>query len=92
MTRVFLPAQESTMGEMHCKLPAFYWYCGNCREDQKYLVGTQEAHRCKEKPIIVKEDQLKDRQLSTVDMCFLDYLGKAQMVVDSLHVLPGLPV
>ncbi|XP_069063776.1 uncharacterized protein [Pleurodeles waltl] len=30
-----------------------------------------------------EEDQLNNQQLSTVDICFLDYLGEAQVVVDS---------
>ncbi|KAJ1191661.1 hypothetical protein NDU88_000977 [Pleurodeles waltl] len=38
-----------------------------------------------------QEDQLKNQQLLTVDLCFLDYLGEAQVVVYSCHVLPGLP-
>ncbi|KAJ1141454.1 hypothetical protein NDU88_007786 [Pleurodeles waltl] len=68
---------------MNCKLLLVYRYCGYCGDDQKYQVGTQEARRCEEKPVAVKEDQLKNRQLSTVDMRFLDYLAQAQLFVDS---------
>ncbi|KAJ1215971.1 hypothetical protein NDU88_003577 [Pleurodeles waltl] len=77
-------------------------YCGNCGEDRKYLVGTQEARLCKEKSVTMKvwmplqkedchckrkaakerrqDDQLKNQQLLTVEMCFLDYLAEAQVV------------
>ncbi|KAJ1213543.1 hypothetical protein NDU88_001177 [Pleurodeles waltl] len=83
MTLVFLSVQESALRETNCKVPVFFRYCGNCGEDRKYQVGTQEERCCMDKPVAVKEDQLKNQQLSTVDMCFLDYTGEAQVSVDS---------